>query len=336
VTKSPLVIAVDAGGTSTRCLLASAEGEVRGQARSGPGNHILSGWEPTRRAITDAVTGACEAAEVDAAGVACVFAGSAGVGPNGEGREIVEALLASLAPHACVHAVGDMVTAFTGALRGEVGVVVAAGTGAVAYGRNARGDSRQVGGWGPVMGDEGSAYDIAVRGLRAAARATDGRGPTTELVRRLPAALGVETVIEVAFRLYAEPIDREAVARLAMTVAEAAAAGDEIARALLGDAGVELALAGRTALRLLGLADAAVPVAYTGSVFTAGDCLLDRFRRAITDSCPRSAVVPADFPPVVGAYKLGLRALGLAFTAQSEAALRQGLVDGPASRLCTV
>src|SRR5512139_16713 len=176
-----LVLAIDAGGTSTRTLVVRTDGTVLGRGRGGPGNHILSGWEAARASIRQAVEQACAAAHVSPAMIPCAVAGSAGVGPDGEGSDIVESLLAELVPRARVQAVGDMVTAFWGALDTDFGVVVASETGSVCYGRNPSGVTRQVGGWGQVMGDEGSAFDIAVRALRAGAQATDGRAAPTVL-----------------------------------------------------------------------------------------------------------------------------------------------------------
>lgn len=322
VREPPFILALDAGGTSTRCVLARANGTVLARSRTGPGNHILSGWEVTRQALADAIQQACAAAHVEPTAIACVLAGSAGVGPNGEGRQLVEPLLQECAPHARVRAVGDMVAAFHGALRGDHGVVIAGGTGSVCYGRAVSGESRQVGGWGHVMGDEGSAYDIAVRGLRAGAYATDGRGPATELTTRIPAALGVRSFIEVAFQVYAQPMDRAAIATLAPTVAEAAAAGDHVAAGVLAEAGHQLGLAVVTTLRALGLDCTPSPVAYMGGVFAAGDAILEPFQRAVVSACPSVTIGPAEFPAVIGAYKLALADLGLPFDAPVAAALQ--------------
>ncbi len=307
------------------------DGTVLGRAQSGPGNHILAGWEAASGAIRDAATGACAAAHIEPAAVAYACAGGSGVGPNGEGGEAIAMLLAERLPHARVRAVGDMVSAFAGALSTDCGVVVAAGTGAVCYGRNHTGEGRQVGGWGHLLGDEGSAYDIAVRALRAAARATDGRGPHTTLTQSIPQALGAGSFIEVAFRVYSGPMSRDAIAGLATLVAEAAAAGDPVASALLAEAGGDLALAAVTALHALGLDNAAVPVAYTGAVFDAGELVIGPFRHAIRAGCPRASVVAAEFPPVVGAFKLALQELGVPFTSQIEAALRAGGIEDGAA-----
>ncbi|MBI1816404.1 MAG: hypothetical protein HYR72_15610 [Deltaproteobacteria bacterium] len=316
-----MLLALDAGGSSTRCLVARSDGTVLGRGLGGPGNHILSGWETARASIIDAVGQACAMAPCEATSIGCAVAGSAGVGPNGEGREVIEALLTEQLPLARVQAIGDMVAAFWGALATDFGVVVAAGTGSVCYGRNERGESRQVGGWGHIMGDEGSAYDIAVRALRAVARATDGRGPHTTLCERIAAAMEVTDFMGIAVRVYGEPMSRDAIARLAITVTAAAAAGDAVAQTILAEAGAELGLAAVTTLRALELDRIAAPVAYTGAVFGAGDAVIVPFATAIAAACPLTRIAAPEFPPTVGAFKLALRALGLPFTAATSAAL---------------
>ncbi|MBI4516081.1 MAG: hypothetical protein HY699_09740 [Deltaproteobacteria bacterium] len=323
--KPDLILALDAGGSSTRCLLVRRDGSVLGRGCGGPGNHILSGWEAARAAVADAIAEACRAAQVEAAAVGLAMAGSAGVGPDGMGSQLVEALVQELLPNARVRAIGDMVAAFWGALSTDFGVVVAAGTGSVCWGRNAAGDTRQVGGWGHILGDEGSAYDIAVRALRAGARATDGRGPRTELTQRLVSVLAVSDYINVALRIYGDPLTRDAIARLATTVVEVAARGDQVAQSVLAEAGAELGLHAVIALRVLGLGECAAPVAYTGAVFAAGECILESFRRTIIAACPLATVVRPEFPPVAGALKLALRELGVDFTPAIAATLRATL-----------
>src|SRR5436309_1225277 len=108
-----LIVAVDAGGTSTRCVVGSSAGAVLGIGHGGPANHILDGWDTAVESLTHATTEALDAAAVSDAPVDVVVAGSAGVGAHGEGRELIERLLADPFPRAAaVRAVGDMVAAF--------------------------------------------------------------------------------------------------------------------------------------------------------------------------------------------------------------------------------
>ena len=158
-----------------------------------------------------------------------------------------------------------------------------------------------------MLGDEGSAYDIAINGLRAAARFTDGRGEFTTLVDLIPPALDVSDMIQVAFKVYGLNMSREEIAALAKTVNEAAGKGDEVSRRILRDAAEELALAVIVAIRELSMEEQDLPVSYIGSVFDAGEPVIKPFAAAITSEYPRVSVLPPRFPAVIGAYILGAR-----------------------------
>ena len=302
-----ILLAVDAGGTRTRCAVASSAGPLLGIGGGGPGNHILAGWEVARDSVSAAISAALAAAgrpRLDAA-----VAGSAGVGANGEGREVVESLLAELLPEtAVIRATGDMVTAFHGALRNPIGIVSCAGTGSVCFGRNRHGRTRQVGGWGHLMGDEGSGYDIALQALRAVARAHDGRGPETALAAGLSRRAGVATPIELAFQVYGGDLGRDRLAALAVEVTAAARRGDAVAAGILTAAAEELALAVVATARHLDMDEPAV--SYAVAVFDAGAAILAPFSARLHRDLAGARVVPPLLPPIGGALRLALEAAG--------------------------
>jgi len=306
-----IILALDAGGTATRCVVATTEGEILGFGIGGPANHILRGWDIARESIGNAVGEALRSGGDAATNISIAIASSAGIGPDGEGREVIEALLAELVPQAAiVRATGDMVAAFWGALVTPIGVVVSAGTGSVCYGRNVTGVTCQVGGWGPIMGDEGSAYDIAVQALRAVACASDGRGQPTILTTAVAEALGGYSALDVAVQVYGKPLEREEIAALAVRVFGAAQQRDPVAMAILRRAGRTLGVAALAALRNVGLLATPTSVSYSGSVFEAGGFVSDPFREAIGDAAPLAKVEHPILPPIGGAYRLGLQTLG--------------------------
>jgi len=305
-----VILAIDGGGTSTRSLAIDSNGAVMGRGEGGPSNHILAPWDVVRASIEAAIHGACKEAGLKAGDVGCISLGTAGIGPNGEGKEVIEDLAREILPADKVMATGDMVIAFHGAVMGDFGVVVNAGTGSVVYGVSPRGASRQVGGWGHILGDEGSAYDIAVRALRAGARHFDGRGPFTTLVDRIPEALEVSDYIQVAFKIYGLNMSREEISVLARAVDEEAKKGDVISRQILRSAGEELALAVAVAIRELGMEEMTVPVSYIGSVFDSGERIVRPFAETIMMRYPRAVVLPPKFPAVIGAFVLGAKEIG--------------------------
>lgn len=305
-----IILAVDGGGTATRSLAIDSTGRVRGEGRGGPSNHILAPMDVVRTSLRDAIRGALEASGLQSDTVRCLSLGTAGIGPGGLGKEPIEELAREIMPGAMVTATGDMVIAFHGAIMEGYGVVANAGTGSVVYGVSPSGAERQVGGWGHILGDEGSAYDIAVRGLRAGARHFDGRASFTALVDRMPEALDVSDYIQVAFKLYGANLSREEIAALARVVANAAKEGDTASQEILKTAGEELALAVAVAICELGMDETQTPVSYVGSVFDAGEWITRPFAEAVATRCPMARVAPPKFPAIIGAFVLGTREAG--------------------------
>ena len=320
-----IILAIDGGGTSTRCYAIDSDGIILGSAKGGPSNHILNPWETVKESIETVIQEALRSASLRPEDVLCVSLGTAGTGPGGEGKEAIEDLTREILPAELITATGDMVIAFHGAIMEESGVIANAGTGSVVYGRAPSGAYRQVGGWGHVLGDEGSAYDIAVRSLRAAARFNDGRGEFTTLIDLIPPALDVSDMIQVAFKIYGLNMPREEIAALAKTVNEAAKNGDEVSRKILHNAAEELALAVTTAIRELSMEEEDLPVSYIGSVFDAGDLVIRPFADAITSKHPRVSVLPPKFPAVIGAFLLGAREAGWSISQETLTNIKESL-----------
>ena len=302
-----VVLAIDGGGSRTRCLAIDREGRVLGRAESGPSNHLLVSDEIVRRSLAQAIDETLDASGVNREAVACVSAGFAGVDFDDAGAAEMETILRELGfENLVIH--GDMVIAHAGALRLRPGVVALAGTGSVILGIGVAGERVKVGGWGPVYGDEGSAYRIGEMTLRAAAHAHDGRGPATSLTSALLRALGLSDFRETVTRVYVEGMEPREIATLARVAYEVAEAGDEVARGLFINAANELVESVSAAVRQLGGVD--LLVSYQGSVLESCHLLREHFIAQLKQLLPRVTVVAPEFEPVIGAYLLGCNAIG--------------------------
>lgn len=304
-----VILAVDGGGSRTRCLALDRRGVLLGAGSGGPSNHLLVSREVTKESLGEAIRGACAAAGLQGEEVVLVSAGTAGVDYDGAGAEEVEAVLGELGFRRALVS-GDMVIAHAGALGGRPGVLALAGTGSSVLGVGPDGTRVKVGGWGPVYGDEGSAYRIGRMALTAAARAYDGRGPATGLTAALLRALGLRDFRETLARVYVRGMEPREVAALSRVACEVAESGDAVARAVLIRAGEELAEAVEAAARRLGAAGAEVLVSYQGSVLTSCALVRARFGEEVRRRLPGACVVPPRFEPVIGAYLLGRAATG--------------------------
>lgn len=306
------VMAIEASAATARCVVADFEGAVLGCGVGAPEADAVGAWRMMESSLRGAVTAALAAVAGDVAEVDAVVVGASGIGVAGERADELEAFLAELLPGAArVRAVPDLVIAFWGALSMPVGVVVSASNGSACFGRNLTGESCYIGGWGPLLGDEGSAYDIGRQALRAVARAEDGRGRGTSLSHTFLRAFDVHDIGELAIKLDADGADRSVVAGLLPHVIQAARRADPVAQQILQGAARDLAIAVATALRRLRLIDMRTSVTFCGDVFEAGRNLIDPFTRAVQEASPQAKIEPPLLPPIGGAFRLALQAISV-------------------------
>jgi N-acetylglucosamine kinase-like BadF-type ATPase len=304
-----IILAIDGGGSRTRCLALDRRGAVLGEGSGGPSNHLLVPRETAKTSIGEALERSCAPSGLKNEDVVCVSAGTAGVDYDGAGAEEVEVILHELGFGRLV-VVGDMVIAHAGALGGRPGVVALAGTGSSVLGIGPDGTRVKVGGWGPVYGDEGSAYRIGRMALTAAAMAYDGRGAATALTGALLRALDLRDFRETVTRVYVQGMEPREVAALSRVVYEVAESGDAVARDIFLKAGEELADAVEAAARRLDMGESEVRVSYEGAVLTSCALVRDRFCESLGERLQGVSVLPPLFEPVVGAYLLGRAEVG--------------------------
>jgi N-acetylglucosamine kinase-like BadF-type ATPase len=318
---SNFVLAVDGGQSSTLALLASRDGTIISHGRGGPSNHYNEpgGHQRLESALRDSTAEALQSAGLNPETVSHICLGMSGVHP--QALVIAQALF----PAAQIQLLHDAVTALAGASIAQPGVIVIAGTGAVAYGRLASGEDARSGGWGYVIGDEGSGYWIGVEAIRAACKANDGRDQPTILEQKIPEYLQLADLRAVHRKLYAHELSRGEIASLSAVAASAAQAGDPAAILLFNRAGEELAQAALAVIGRLGQLEVGQNVYHTGGVFGAGALLLGSFTAAITARSPNSAVRAAAFSPSVGALLLALKAAGVTLNDAVIATIRQTL-----------
>jgi len=244
-----LLLAVDGGGTRTQALVADAEGVVLGRGL-GPGSNLHNmEFERSCRALTTAIDGALMAAlglGSDGAGrwrdvpIAAACFGLSGVDVP-EDAEQVSAWVREqrIAPRFAV--VNDCELVLAAGTPEGWGVAVVSGTGSVCLARAPGGEMARVGGWGPLLGDEGSGYDIGLRALRLATQSADGRASATPLLAAVLRYLGLDDPSALIREVHAPRIVPADVAGLATVVSELAEAGEPAAAAVIASAAAELA-----------------------------------------------------------------------------------------------
>jgi N-acetylglucosamine kinase-like BadF-type ATPase len=303
-----LYIGVDAGGTRTRAVVAGPDLVPKGRGAAGPANAATAPFASVVDAIVEAVEDAREASGAPLEEIRALLAGVAGIGAAGAALRLGETLRRRF-PGPRVDVVGDADIALAGASNDGVfsaGVVLIAGTGTVALGRNASGEQARAGGWGPLVGDEGSAYAIGRRALAAVVADVDGRKESTLMTRLLFDEEGSESARALVARLTtagATPADVAAYFPLAL---DAARRGDAVATRLLREAGEELGRTAASVAESLGLTRERFPLACVGGVFSAGELVLAPLAERLHETAPRAEIGPAAYPPELGAVRLAI------------------------------
>jgi N-acetylglucosamine kinase-like BadF-type ATPase len=303
------ILAIDSGGTRTRCLAMDRQGRILGRGEGGPSNHLLVDDASARRALSGAMEMALTDAALPTSAVRCVAAGLAGVDYDGAGADAGRTLIGDVGA-ALIAIEGDVVIAHLAALGGRAGVVALAGTGSNVLGIAPDGTRIKVGGWGPLFGNEGSAHEIARQALVAAGRAYDGLAPATELTRALVQSLGLRDFRETLKAVYDAGMKISDIAALAPLVGAVAEGGDQTARTILVRAGTDLAQGVAIVIERLGLCSGDRQASYQGAVLDG--CVLAReaFVAELQRLVPGVRVEPPKFDPIIGAYLLGRNALG--------------------------
>lgn len=278
--KMPLFLGVDGGQSSTTALIGDETGRVVGYGRAGPCNHVRGpgGREKFVAAIEGCLAQAGRAAGIDALATQWEAACLGFSGGPADKQSILESMLRT----GRLIVTTDALIALTGATGGEAGIIVIAGTGSIAFGRDDAGRTARAGGWGYVFGDEGGGFDITRQALRAMLRAEEGWGPSTALREALLAATGAANANHLLHSFYTSDFPRPRVASYAKVVDELARAGDIVSREILDEAAARLAgfaVAVGGALHL----NTAGNVAHVGGVFRS-DIVRERFSALVGGS----------------------------------------------------
>lgn len=299
-----IVIGVDGGGTCTRVALAKANGQLLGMGVSGVGNYHDVGIAQFRFNLNEALNLAWQNAELPRQKVSAAFLGLGSI-VNEEDREVIRSVARdlSMAPDDKIGVHHDLSIALAGALPGQPGIVLIAGTGSSCYGQDVNGRTWQAGGWGPTLDDLGSSHWLGLQAMAATVREYDRRQKPTTLSARVLEALKIDTPSQILCRVEIEGITRTEVALLSPLVTEAADSGDEVARTILAEGVQELSRLVATVCRELDFAEQlkTVPVAVTGGLTKAGPIFFDALGQAVRQNCPVCELVQPKCQPMIGA-----------------------------------
>ncbi|MCD6470514.1 hypothetical protein J7L29_06930 [Candidatus Bathyarchaeota archaeon] len=318
-----LILGVDGGATKTMCAVSDERFNVLGVGVAGPCNYNVVSVEEAGRNVRLAIKQACSNIDLKKESIKIGCFGIGGLTTDRDYEIISRQIVPShIAEKRII--VNDVIVAFYAATNGEPGIVVVAGTGSIAYGLNSRGESAISSGWGWLMGDEGSAFDIARQALIAAAKAYDGRGERTILLKMFKEEFKVDDFKDIVPKVYHE-VTSTKIASLSKVVFSAAELGDKVAIRILERAGEELGEAALAIAKKIFAEDEPIIIGASGGVFKAGKIVWLSFKRYVSNFLPEASFIPPIAYPVVGALIMGYRNLGINVNERGKNILLQNL-----------
>jgi N-acetylglucosamine kinase-like BadF-type ATPase len=306
------ILGIDGGATKTLAAVLDLQSSTLHIAHGGPSNQDAIGAKAATQALLQSADAAIRRAGISpddlAAGVLAVA---------GTDTDAVAARVRAAGREAWI-VVNDVVGAWATATGAGPGLAVISGTGSNVFGVGPDGHAWRAGGWGHLLGDEGSGYWLGLQSIRAALRDRESSGPKTALSAAAPEFFGAPSVEALASLVYSKPLTKGEIAAFAVETAKLAERGDEVARELYRRGARELGVQIAAVIRETGLAttsasgESSFPVGLIGSVFKAGELFVAPLAEAVLAHAPGADVSIVQMAPVGGSLLLAARACGRA------------------------
>jgi N-acetylglucosamine kinase-like BadF-type ATPase len=299
------VLGIDVGGTKTVCLLADNDERVIASGREEGANLQGAGELVLEKVLHSVMEKTLEGTGVLPSAI-CL--GIAGV-DRASDEAVVRSIMRRIGYKARILIVNDALIALQAGVGDAAGIVIVSGTGSIAYGRNDSGEASRAGGWGYVLGDEGSGYWIGRLALRAVVRHADGRGRVTGLTPHLLAHFDVQRAAELIHKVYHDELSPRSIAAVAKYVQYARDEGDIVATGILHRAADELMTAATAVMTRLELVEREFTFVLAGGMFHAVPWLCDQMQLLLPSLAHRCKVIRLAQEPALGAVRLAVAEL---------------------------
>jgi N-acetylglucosamine kinase-like BadF-type ATPase len=309
---SQFVIGIDGGGTKTAAMIADRKGNVLAQHVAGPSHFQIMGVEKAARVIVSLVRECCVSVGCSPKDIHATMIGLAGAGRADDKKRMVDGLRRLISSKKItlrkVRIESDARIALEGAFKGGMGIILIAGTGSIGFGKDERGNIHRVGGWGRILGDEGSGFFIGKQALTLVCRHLDGRSAPTLLTAMVAKKFGLKTSADIISAVYKNDLNIAAIAPL---VFEAVEEGDAAASEIIQLSSFELAEHVRVLVTKIqnGKEETVrrkIPLSFIGGLVAEETPLTRVLRRQISNSFPNVDIVAPSAPPVYGAVLMAL------------------------------
>lgn len=293
------LLGIDGGGTRTTACLADARLSILSRVQVGASNPIKVGVVSAQRELARAYRLALREARVQPGNLDAICAGLAG-GDSAPMHKCMLTWLRNSIPARAHLLTTDAAITLAAALGESEGIIVIAGTGSIAYGRDRQGRVLRVGGWGSLFDDGGSGYDVGRKAVACALHAYDGRGKSTRLADSICRELGLDRITEVVTK----PLTSRNIAALFPVVQAEARAGDTVARRLCREAAGDLAELASALIKQFRWKHRSIQVICSGGVFQSSPMIRRVFTQRVRDTAPMARISLLRREPVEGALLL--------------------------------
>lgn len=300
-------IGIDGGGTKTTCVIGDQHGQLLGSSVGTSSNIQSKPVAEVKEVLLGLIHEALSKSDTTLEQLETVYLGLAGGDRPEDKRRVLEMLQSIVRQNVRVIVENDAMAALASGTWGQQGLVLIAGTGSIAYAYPSfTKDLIRAGGWGYLLGDEGSGYDIGRGGLTAVLRQFDGRGPKTLMTGMLIDKMGISNPAEIVTAVYGRSDTRSRIADLSKVVFQAAKQKDAIALELIDKAIEQLIELVETVQERITQQTDLFPLVISGGLFQ-DEFFKERFDREVHRRLNQLTPIYPSIPPVVGAYILALK-----------------------------
>ncbi|MCP4723386.1 MAG: hypothetical protein GY863_00040 [bacterium] len=303
------IIGLDGGGSKTIGFAVDEKGNLLSLARTGPSNINSIGLSPVRENILQLIDILISDGKIRKDDIKRITGGFAGAGSVQNNNDLRNIFSDADYPEVSVHT--DIEIAIEGALLAGEGIVVNSGTGSFAAGKGIEGNILRNGGYGYLLGDEGSGFNIGLKAIGYSLKTRDGIFPPTILTELICRTFGIVSIDEVIPQVYNKNFDNRMAADLTPGVIKAAKEGDEIAQLILKETADHFMILVRNLLQRIEFSEKPVKTCLIGSVFKDNDTVVDTISNELSGEI---RFVPAEFPPVIGAVFYTMKTLNISIS----------------------
>ncbi len=302
------VIGIDGGGTKSVINIADLNGKIISRGLGGPTNIKSASLDEVHTVLKELMENAVSKSGLLIDDCASVCIGTAGVHEL-KGESDVAALIKSIGIKGNVIVTNDAEIVLAAESKDVEGVVLIAGTGSIAYGIDRYRKRYRSGGWGHILGDEGSGYYIGLEGIKAALKCYDGREPYTELLPMLEQEMGVLNVEGMVDRIYKKDLKKSEIAYYSKTVNKAFENGDKKAEEILQNSSSELFMLVDAVIKAMKYENVSTTVVVNGSVIVKNNFIFNSFTNLAKDKYPLINIKKLSKEAAYGASRIALKAL---------------------------